>query len=187
MSTKNSHYVHLLFYSCVMLLTSACVLNDMSDLDAYTQEVLARPGGRIEPLPEIKPYEAYTYKSGQEGARDPFLAFNEKTQEELEETADTGLTEEMERELHSRNREELERFELDSLRMVGTIEDQENNWGIILDPEGTVHRVRVGNYLGANVGKILNIFEDRIELREIVKDSSGKWEERQAAIALAEQ
>lgn len=186
MSKMISHYTHILFYSCVMLLTSACVLNDMSDLDAYKEEVLARPGGRIEPLPEIKPYEAYTYKSGQENARDPFLAFNVMTQEELEQTADTGLSDDMKRELQTRNREELERFELDSLRMVGTIEDAENNWGIILDPEGTVHRVRVGNYLGANVGKILNIFEDRIELREIVRNSSGKWEERQAAIALAE-
>ena len=41
--------------------------------------------------------------------------------------------------------------------------------------------------MGKNIGKILNIFEDRIELREIVKNSNGRWVERQAAIALAEQ
>lgn len=187
MSINKTHYIYSLFYCCLVLLTSGCVINDMSDLEAYSQEVLARPGGRIEPLPEVKPYEAYTYKSAAEGARDPFIVFYNKTQEELADAQDSGLTEEMDRELNNRNREELERFELDSLRMVGTIEDTENNWGIILDPDGTVHRVRVGNYLGANVGKILNIFEDRIELREIVRNqSNGKWEERQAAIALAE-
>lgn len=184
-STKNSHHIRLFIYTCMVLVISGCH-KSRSDLDNFVAEVLARPGSRIEPLPEIKPYEAYAYKSAAEGARDPFLVFYDKTQEQLEESQDSGLTEEMERELHSRNKEELERFELDSLRMVGTIEDSDNNWGIILDPDGTVHRVRVGNYIGANVGKILNIFEDRIELREIVKNSNGKWEERQAAIALAE-
>jgi type IV pilus assembly protein PilP len=56
----------------------------------------------------------------------------------------------------------------------------------VRDPTGTVHRVQVGNYLGANYGKILNIQEDRIDLREIVKDSQGLWEERQATLALSE-
>ncbi len=166
---------------------AGCVLNDMSDLELYSQEVLARPGGRIAPLPEIKPYEAYTYQSGLAGARDPFQAFFQKTEEEIAEAQDTGLTEEMENEMNNRNREELEAFELDSLRMVGTLEDTDNQWGIVLDPDGVVHRVRVGNYLGTNIGKILNIFEDRIELREIVKNPQGKWEEREAAIALAEE
>jgi type IV pilus assembly protein PilP len=91
----------------------------------------------------------------------------------------------MEREIKFRNREELETYELDSLRMVGTLEDQSTQWGIIRDPQGTVHRVRVGNYLGRNIGKILNIYEDKIELREIIKNVDGRWEERQAAIALA--
>jgi len=186
MSFQYSRFVQLPVYFCIMLLTAGCVINDLSDLDIYTQDILARPGGRIEPIPEIKPYEAYAYQSAAEGLRDPFHVFFQKTQEDREETQDTGLTQEMENEIKNRNREELEGFELDSLRMVGTLDDEDNNWGIILDPDGSVHRVKVGNYLGTNIGKILNIFEDKIELREIVKDSQGKWEERQAAIALAE-
>ncbi len=165
---------------------TGCGMKGISDLEQYSQEVLARPGGRIEPLPEIKPYEAYAYKSAAEEKRSPFQLFYEKVQQEIEEDKDAGLTKEMENEIKNRNREELEGFELDSLRMVGTLEDQEENWGIVKDPDGTVHRVRVGNYMGRNIGKILNIFEDRIELREIVKNSQGRWEERQAAIALAE-
>ena len=35
---------------------------DMDDLDRYINEVKARPGGRIEPLPEITPYEVFTYR-----------------------------------------------------------------------------------------------------------------------------
>ena len=187
MSLLHSRFVQLSVYFFITLLTAGCVLHDMSDLDIYTQETLARPGGRIAPLPEIKPYEAYAYEAGAEGARDPFHSFYKKTQEDVEESQDSGLTAEMEKEIVNRNREELEGFELDSLRMVGTLDNEDNHWGIILDPDGSIHRVKVGHYLGTNIGKILNIFEDRIELREIVKDSQGKWDERQAAIALAEE
>jgi len=164
----------------------ACVSKDTSDLEQWTQEVLARPGGRIEPLPEIKPYEAYTYKSAAEGARDPFTPFYQQRKEEVADVKDTGLTKELEMEIKNRNREELEQFELDSLRMVGTIQNSDENWGVIKDPDGAVHRVKVGNYLGRNIGKIVNIFEDKIELREIVQNSQGRWEERPAAIALIE-
>lgn len=170
------------------LFLSACVSKDMSDLDMWTQEVLARPGGRIEPLPEIKPYEAYAYESAKDNGRDPFEAFYQKRQqEEVLKDENVGLTKEMENEIKNRNREELEQFELDGLRMVGTLENSDENWAIISDPDNTVHRVRVGNYMGRNIGKIINIFEDRIELREIVQDSNGRWDERQAAIVLVEE
>lgn len=169
----------------IAFVVSGCVSSDMSDLEAQVAEILARPGGRLEPLPEIKPYEAYAYKSAQEGARDPFQLFYQASSTEVAEAQDSGLTEAMEREIKHRNREELENYELDSLRMVGTLEDQDAQWGIIRDPQGVVHRVRVGNYLGRNIGKILTIQEDKIELREIVRNIDGRWEERQAAIALA--
>jgi type IV pilus assembly protein PilP len=166
-------------------LLGGCVSQDFSDLEAYTQDVLARPGGRIEPIPEIKPYEAYAYQAAQKGERDPFRLFYQKDEAKLADT-DAGLTPEMERELRYRNREELEQFELDSLRMVGTLEDPGQTWAIIRDPGGIVHRVREGNYLGRNVGKITNIYEDRVELREIYQDGQGRWQERAASIALAE-
>ncbi len=171
-----------------MLLLGGCVSRDISDLESWTQEVLTRPGGRIQPLPEIKPYEAYAYASGEANARDPFEPFYQKRQaEEVVQQENVGLTKEMEAEIKNRNREELEQFELDSLRMVGTIENPDDNWAIISDPGNVVHRVRVGNYMGRNIGKIVNIFEDRVELREIVQDSTGRWEERQAAIVLVEE
>jgi type IV pilus assembly protein PilP len=170
------------------LILSGCASTDISDLDQYVQETLARPGGRVEPLPEIRPYEAHAYQSGELDARDPFVLFYAPSEETaLIQEKDSGLTEEMEKEIKHRNKEELEQFELDSLRMVGTMDNEDSQWGIIQDPEGDVHRIKVGNYLGRNTGKILNVFEDRIELREIVRNSQGRWEERQAAIALEEQ
>ena len=173
---------------CILLSLGGCVSTDTSDLDQHIAEILVRPGGRIEPLPEIKPYVAYAYQSSGLNARDPFKLFYQSDNDTLgEEEKDAGLTKEMEDELRHRNKEELEEFELDSLRMVGTMDNGENNWGIIQGPDGTVHRIKVGNYMGRNTGKVLNVFEDRIEIREIVKNGQGRWEERQAAIALVEQ
>lgn len=171
----------------LLILISGCVSGDISDIENQVSEIMARPGGRIEPLPEIKPYEAYAYQSGKSDSRSPFQLFYVIEKPEIEEGTDDGLTEEMEREIRNRNREELEQFELDSLRMVGTLDNDNNNWGIVLDPDGAIHRVKVGNYIGANIGKIINVYEDRIELREIVQDSSGRWEEREAALALIEE
>jgi type IV pilus assembly protein PilP len=174
------------FLIAIAVCLSGCVSSDKSDLEQQVQQILSRPGGRIEPLPEIKPYEAYAYQSGKEAARDPFELFYKKTAEVAQKDENEGLTEDQIKEIRYRNREELETFELDSLRMVGTLEDQNTQWGIVRDPNGTVHRIKVGNYMGANIGKILNIFEDRIELREIIRNSDGRWIEREAALALAE-
>ena len=87
----------------------------------------------------------------------------------------------------NRNREELEGFPLDSLRMVGTLEREDNFWAIVLATDATIHRVQVGNYMGQNHGKIVDILEGRVELVEIARDARGRWEERPAAIALIEE
>src|ERR1700754_1148060 len=91
---------------CIITLLAGCVSTDMTDLDLWTEEVLARPGGRIEPLPEIKPYEAYAYKSAAEGKVDPFELFYQQRQTKAEEVTDTGLSKELEMEIKVRNREE---------------------------------------------------------------------------------
>jgi type IV pilus assembly protein PilP len=181
--------INILLCLSVVTLLSACVSRDISGLERQVDELMARPGGRIKPLPEIKPYEAYEYHSGDEASRNPFKLFYVIDKPDItdESIVDDGLTEEMEREIRNRNREELEQYELDSLRMVGTMDNENNNWAIVLDPNGVVHRVKVGNYIGANIGKVINIFEDRIDLREIVQDSGGRWEEREAALALVEE
>lgn len=186
MSISSCKVIRIIFCLLAALTVTGCVSRSISDLEQYAQDVLARPGGRIEPIPEIVPYEPYEYQSAKKDARSPFELFYQK-KEEVAEAEESGLTPEMEQEIKTRHREELEQFELDSLRMVGTLQDSDEMWGIIQDPDGVVHRVREGNYMGRNIGKILNIYEERIVLREIFKNSQGRWEERQAAIALAEE
>jgi len=176
----------LITFCC--LLIAGCVSKDMSDLENYTQEVLARPGGRIDPLPPIKPYERYLYQAGGLSLRDPFNSFVEQSEDKQEITpVDDPQQKLFATEILTHNQEDLENYELDSLRMVGVLEDKKVFWGIVQDVKGVVHRVQVGNYLGRNFGKILDIQEDRIDLREIIKDSEGRWEEREATLALYEE
>ncbi len=174
----------------ICFLVNGCVSHDMPDLKEQLSAIMSRPGGGIEPIPEIKPYEAYVYESGKSGANNPFKRFYIQEQsialEDKQGPIDDGLTEEMRNEIQNRNREELERYELDSLRMVGTLQNEENNWGIVVDPGGIVHRVKTGNYVGLNIGKITSIAEEQIEVREIIKDNNGRYEERRALLPLIE-
>lgn len=166
------------------LLLAGCVSDDRDNLVAYVKEVNARPGGYIEALPEIKPAERYLYQSVD--SRDPFSpTFNNDDRTEVV-NIDSEQQRNLQREVRERNKEELESFELDGLRMVGTLEQSSGLWGIIRDPDGTIYRVKEGNYLGKNYGKILSISEEKIQLREIVKDLQGAWEERKAAIAITD-
>ena len=86
----------------------------------------------------------------------------------------------------NRRREELEGFTLDAIRMVGILEQSGVTWGLVKTKEGTIHRVKTGNYMGQNHGRINQITEDKIELTEIVQDGTGGYSERQASLALAE-
>ena len=186
----SNRYIRLTIVLLAILGVAGCVSGDMTDLEKQVSKIMSKPGGRLEPLPEIKPYEAYVYESGKSGARNPFKRFYVVEQslaiEESEGPVDDGLTEEMRNEIQNRNREELEGFELDSIKMVGTLQNEDNHWGIVIDPDGIVHRVKTGNYIGLNIGKITSIEEEQIEVREIIKDNSGRYGERQALLPLTE-
>lgn len=163
---------------CVLL--AGCGGDSMQDLRSYVQEVHARKSTKVEPLPEFKRYDTYAYISSDKV--DPFAPFFEGDAVGVAQTRpDSGLQPDP-----NRNKEELEFFPLDSLRMVGTLEQDNTIWGIVRDPEGVVHRVQVGNYMGQNYGKIMHIQEDRIELLEIVPDGQGGWMENDASVALAQ-
>jgi type IV pilus assembly protein PilP len=81
-------------------------------------------------------------------------------------------------------KEYLERFNLSSLSMVGTLSQEESIWALIEDGQGGVHRVQVGDYLGASWGKVDTITASRIDLTEIVSDGSEGWLMRPRSLEL---
>ncbi len=157
------------------LALSACGGN-MDDLYAYIDEVKARPGGRIEPLPEITPYEIFTYVADAEGMRSPFRPDTPQVS-----GAAGGVRPNV-----NRSREFLEGFPLDTLGMVGTLYIGETMYGLVQTSDGLIHRVVPGNYLGQNDGRITDISESEIVLVEIISDGIGGYIERDAAIGLSD-
>ena len=145
---------------------------DMDDLDQYINEIKARPGGRIEPLPEITPYEGFTYVADKQGLRSPFKPDTPQA---------AGPAAGGTRPDPDRSREYLEGFPLDTLGMVGT-----SMYGLVQTADGLIHRVIPGNYMGQNDGRITEVTESEIKLVEIISDGIGGYIERDAAISLSD-
>jgi type IV pilus assembly protein PilP len=83
-----------------------------------------------------------------------------------------------------RNREFLEQFSLDTLRMVGTLRLADRTYGLIKTKDGLVHRVLPGNYLGQSDGRVTEISASKISVVEIVADGLGGYMERPASLGL---
>jgi type IV pilus assembly protein PilP len=159
-------------------LLSACS-NNMDDLYVYIDDVKARPADPIPPVPPVKTYTPYTYE-GRTG-RDPFI---QSTNEGSDAGASPTGTSTGPRPDLDRPREYLERFELDTLDMVGTFAKESNEWVLVRDPDGVVHRVAVGDYVGKNHGRVTGIQESEMSLTEFITDGLGGWLIREASIAL---
>ena len=161
----------------VTVLLSACS-EDIDDLEKYMVSVKERPAEPIPPIPPVKTYTPYEY-DGIAG-RDPF---RQSTSEGSDQAVQSGPSKGPRPDLQ-RPREYLERFELDTLEMVGTFAKESSEWALIEDPDGVVHRVSVGNYMGKNHGKVSKVSNNEVHLSEFIADGAGGWLVRDAAIAL---
>ena len=146
---------------------SGCSSKD-DELDQFISDTKKEPGGRVEPLPELKPYETYAYESA--NMRSPFMPGGSGG------SSAAGL-----RPDSRRNREFLEQF---MLRMVGTLKLADRTYGLIKTKDGLVHRVLPGNYLGQADGRVTEISPSKISVVEIVPDGLGGYMERPASLAL---
>jgi type IV pilus assembly protein PilP len=144
---------------------------DAPNLEEWAANVKARPAPPLDPLPVMQQFETFEYAA--QGMRDPFSnAF----------TSDgTGSGP---RPDSSRRKQTLEQFPLDSLDMVGTLGSGSGLVALIMAPDKVTYRVQPGVYLGQSDGRVTSVYEDRIELVELVPDGAGGWLERPASIAL---
>ncbi len=140
-------------------------------------EVRARPKGSIEPLPSFLPYEAFTYRAS--SLRHPFqppikidLAQRQKGSKDV-------------RPDETRVKQFLEQFNIETFVMVGTLTNEAGKYALIKGGDG-VHRVKIGDYLGRNHGRIVDIGEAEVDVLEIVPDGEGGWLERPRSLTLKE-
>ena len=161
----------------VVLFAAAAALagcgKPLTDLEQRVSEIKARKGAPLEPLPVMRTFETFEYDAQQ--MRDPF---SPSIDEEVAAGGD-GPRPDMDR-----PREPLESYPLDALDMVGTLGLTADVTALVKDPDGVIHRIRPDNYMGQNYGRVTGIFEDRIEIVELIPNGVGGWIERPAAIAL---
>lgn len=141
------------------------------DLESWVAEVKARPAPPLDPLPVMQQFETFEYAA--QNLRDPFSQVFGNGSGGSGPRPDPG-----------RPKQTLEQFPLDSFDMVGTLGRGGSLVALVLAPDKVTYRVRPGAYLGQSDGRVTGVFEDRIELVELVPDGAGGWLERPASIAL---
>ncbi len=130
------------------------------ELHNYIKTVKERKPTPVEPLPAMKPLTHFAYPAI--SPRDPFKSIAVK-----KDTQVTGPN-------VNRKKELLETFPLDTLRMVGTLREDNKFWAIVSAPDEGAYRVTIGSYMGQNFGKVVAVTDKTIKLEETIK-ISGEW------------
>ncbi len=167
---------HALIGVALALVLGGCADQRMDDLTRFVNNAHKDRKPRVEPLPRIRPHETFTYTAT--NLSDPFAPTNLGRRKPA---PDSGLTPDLDR-----RKEPLEQFPLDALTMVGTLSRAETAWAIIRAPDGTVHRIAEGNYLGQNFGQVKKVNEEKLDITELVQNANGSWVERQTNLAIVE-
>ncbi len=158
--------------SAASVLLTGCSGGGNEDLRSWMAEQGAASRGKIEPIPPIRPYEAFTYN-----AFDQPEPFKPRKIETGKGTRGPDLT---------RRKETLETYPLETVKMVGTLQRGQATIGLVRGADNKVFQVRQGNYVGQNFGVITTIGEGEITLKELFQDGAGDWAERQSKIMLQE-
>ncbi|MEG0053949.1 MAG: pilus assembly protein PilP [Comamonas sp.] len=169
-----------IFVSALAL--SGCMSSDEDQLREWMTQERANAKPRITPLEEPKPFKPQAYDAGQ-GMEpfNPMKLIQVLRRESAQSNANVSL---IAPELN-RRKEPLESEPLDTMTMVGSL-DKKNVPTALVKVGSLLYQVRVGNYLGQNYGKITQITENSIQLREIVQDGGGDWIEKTSTLELQE-
>lgn len=147
-----------------------------SDLRQFVKDSENLPRGRIPPLPEAARYDPVTYEAF--ALLDPFTP--RKIEPPKGTAGGSGLQPDF-----NRRKEPLEAFPLENLKMVGILEQNRVTHALIKTPDNNIYRVRAGNFVGQNFGRIVTVTESAVRLEETV-DSGGSWEKREQTLQLQE-
>jgi len=152
---------------------SGCGGGDMDDLRRFVTETGKDTQGKIDPLPEVKVYQPFSYAAFD--LPDPFKP------RKLSSGGGGGMQPDL-----SRPKEPLEAFSLETLKMVGVLSQKGVIQAVIKTPDNAIYHVKKGNYIGQNFGLVTQIGDSEVSLREIVQDSAGDWSERTSTLNLQE-
>ena len=161
---------------CVSALLAGCSVEPNEDLKQWVKESEQKVAQKIEPLPDVAPYQAFTYS-----AEDSFEPFKPRKLTDTRKIEGGNKGPDL-----NRRKELLESYPLDQLKFVGTLEKAKTHYALIR-ADKTVHRVKAGNFIGQNFGQIVVINESEVTLKESIQDSEGEWKESEAALQLIDE
>ncbi|HSD60298.1 MAG TPA: pilus assembly protein PilP [Burkholderiales bacterium] len=153
---------------------AGCGESAYQDLEQFVKQSGQGLRGKVEPLPEVKPYEAFSYTALDQP--DPF-----KPRKLTPKFAGAAQPD------PSRRREALEEFPLDNLRMVGTMERKGTMFALIRSPDNNLVQVKPGDYIGQNFGRVTTVAEGEVKVKELMQEASGAWVEREASLSLSDE
>ena len=162
-----------------ILALAACTGEEHSDLRQFVKDSDNLPRGRIQPLPEVKPYEAFTY--------DAFDIVDPFKPRKIEPPKPTRVASGIQLPDPNRRKEPLEAYPLENLKMVGTLQQKQDVYALVKTPDNNLFRVRSGNFIGQNFGRITDISEAAIKLKELIQDTGGEWKEEERTLLLQDE
>lgn len=169
---------HVLVLALASVLLTACGGEQYSDLRQFVKDSDNMPRGRIPPLPEVKPYEPFEYAAYD--LLDPFLP--RKIAPPKPSQVAGGLQPPL-----NHRKGPLEAFPLENLKMVGTLQQKSLYFALIKTPDNNLYRVRSGDFMGQNFGRIVEISESAVKLKELIQDSGNEWKEEERTLLLQDE
>lgn len=172
--SSQSRLMKLLLICMFSVSLIACDGGDGDDLDKFMRDAANDMRPKIKPLPDVKPYLALQYNA--DGIlSDPFRS--RKAASKI-----GALQPNL-----NRPKEPMEAYPLESIKYVGLLSKSKLTYALLKTPDNGVQQVKVGNYVGQNLGRVTQITDSEVILKEIVQDDlSGDWIERISNLALQE-
>lgn len=168
--------MRLVYLLLASILLTGCGGEEFQDLNDFVKNSGADMRGKIPPPPEVKLYEPFVYDN-EANLPDPF-----KPRKPDLRSGRGGINQpDLER-----PKEALEEFPLENLRMVGYLFRNKIGYAVIRAPDGKLHRIKAGNYIGLNFGLIKEVTETEVVVKEVVQDSAGDWSDRISSLQLLE-
>ena len=172
-----SLFIHLIVIA-LLFLPGGCSRSDQNaGIRAFMEEVGRKPKSSMATMPEYDSYQAFTYSAADK--RSPFEPPVVVSKSDVKQKKTTGV-----KPPGNHVRQELEQFNLASLSMVGTMQQNNATWALIRDVSGNIHRVEVGDYLGTQWGRVESINDTQIDIMEIVSDGALGYLRRPRTIEL---
>ena len=168
--------MRLVYLLLASILLTGCGGEEFQDLNDFVKNSGADMRGKIPPPPEVKLYEPFVYDN-EANLPDPFRPRKPDLRSGRGGINQPDL---------ERPKEALEEFPLENLRMVGYLFQNKIGYAVIRAPDGKLHRVKAGNYIGLNFGLIKEITETEVIVKEVVQDSAGDWSDRVSSLQLLE-